>query len=94
MYGSIFNDFLSESHSVGTSAVPVASKTERQRRSYQSCLISPQLRGLLSHMKVHTHAYTHTHMCSHSLGHFSACEVQAAMHRRLYQSQNHPLWRI
>lgn len=57
MHRDISEDFYSASTSAD-SLVPVASKTERERRSYQSCLISPQLTGLLSHMKVHTHVHT------------------------------------
>ena len=45
-------------------------KRLRQRRSYQSCLISPQLTGLLSHMKsTHTHTHTYTHIHTHARTH-------------------------
>lgn len=57
-----------------------------QRRSYQSCVISSQLTGLLSHMKVRTHV---PHAAE---GFFRASEVQAVSKPEAAagRSENHP----
>lgn len=59
----------------------------RQRRSYQSCVISSQLTGLLSHMKVRAHV---PHAAE---GFFRASEVQAVSKPEAAsgRSENHPV---